>query len=401
MTARPESSLRRGLEFAQSLVMLAAVLVACSPAPSANTLDLAWRTRLDGAVDGTPAIVGTTVFAGSAGGELAALDLRTGATIWIRRGLGPISDSPAVEGGRVYAGTLTGHVMAFGVSDGQTVWDWTGPPHAAIWSSPVVYRGLVLIGVASPYGDTPLVPGRMVALDAQTGVERWNRCVLGDCSPGDGVWSTVAIDDAGIAFVGIGNPDDGVLIFDPLTGRQASFDTLYPDDGRDLDVGARPVIVNAGGRELAVVATVAGLLVAVDPATNLDAWSRELVKGSAVHGLLATPAFDGTKLYVPSASPPTGVFAVRPADGTVLWRYGTAQPVYSAPATGEGVVVFGTGAVFGDLSVGSVTELSTAGRELGRYDAHAAVRGGPAIAGELVVVGDYAGDVLALKLRSA
>jgi outer membrane protein assembly factor BamB len=389
------------LDFAQKLAVVA-LLAACStPQPSTPTLDVVWRAKLDGAVDGRPAVEAGMVFAGSAGGELSALDLRTGRTVWSRRGLGAISDSPAVADGAVFAGTLTGHVLALAATNGATLWDWKAPPGAAIWSSPVVLGGLVLIGVASPYGDTPLVAGRVVGLDARTGGERWSMCLLDGCAPGDGVWSTVTVDDAGNAFVGVGNPDDGVLAFDPATGRRKWLRSLYPDRARDFDVGAQPVIVAAPGRELVAVASVEGTLFALDATTGDVAWSRKLVDGSAVHGLIATPAYDGTNLYVPSASAPTGVFALRAADGTVLWRHATEHPVYSPPALAGARLIFGAGAVFGDLKVGEVVELSTVdGRETARLDLRSAVRGGVAVAGDVALAGDYAGEVLAVRLRS-
>jgi outer membrane protein assembly factor BamB len=82
----------------------------------------------------------------------------------------------------------------------------------------------------------------------------------------------------------------------------------------------------------------------------------------------------------------------------VVWRRETDQPVYSAPAVGYGVVIFGTGAVFGELSSGSILALSTAdGHALWSYDVHSAVRSGPALAGDLVVAGDYAGELMALR----
>jgi outer membrane protein assembly factor BamB len=241
----------------------------------------------------------------------------------------------------------------------------------------------------------------MVGLDAVTGRERWSMCLLAGCSPGDGVWSTAAIDSSGTAFVGVGNPDDGVLAFDPLTGRRKWLTGLYADNGRDLDAGAQPVIVMSNGRELVVEATVEGTLAALDASTGDVVWSRKLVEGSAVRGLIATPAYDGTTLYVASAGTPTGLFAIKPGDGSVTWRRATDQPVYSAPAVRNGALLFGTGAVFGDLNRGSLLALSTSdGNELGRFDTRSAVRSGPAIAGELIVAGDYAGDLLALKLSS-
>jgi len=252
----------------------------------------------------------------------------------------------------VFVASLTGRLYVMDLLSGKEVWRWQGPPEAAIWASPVVYGDEVMVGVASPYGDKPLVPGRIFALDATTGHQRWTLCVQVNCQPGGGVWSTMATDENGFAYVGIGNPVDGVFAFDPLTGERRWLSSLYADQDRD-------------------------------------------------HGLLASPAYDGTSLYVPSASPPTGLFALKPADGSELWRHETPLPVYSAPAVGNGVVVFGTGEVLGDASAGSVVALSTAdGHVLFSFDAHSAVRSGPAIAGQLVVFGDAAGDLFALRPKS-
>jgi outer membrane protein assembly factor BamB len=95
------------------------------------------------------------------------------------------------------------------------------------------------------------------------------------------------------------------------------------------------------------------------------------------------------------------MFALNPSDGTTVWRHETDQPVYSAPSVGKGVLIFGTGPVFGALDAGSIVALSTSsGDVLWSYDTHSAVRSGPALAGDLVVVGDYSGDVFAFRPRS-
>ena len=422
MTSTPHRVLRQTLEIAVTLCLVTACVSSPSAPPSPGWLmfrgDIArdghpagatlgvvgaarlarsWTTRLDGAVDGTPVLADGLVIAGSAGGTLAALDSGSGRQKWAVRGLGSISSSPALGANHVYVTTLTGRAYAFDLT-GKRVWGWTGPTDAALWASPVVYRDEVIVAVASPYGDQPYVAGRLYGLDASTGRVRWMTCIRPDCVPGDGIWSTPAIDADGTAFVGVGNPDDGVLAFDPATGKRKWLTTLYPDRGRDLDVGASPVVFTLQGREAIAQATNEGMLAVLDARSGDRLWSRELVAGSAVHGLLASPAYDGTALFAASAGDPTGVLALNPTDGLVRWRHLTDLPVYSAPVVGEGVVLFGTGAVFGDVSRGSLEALSASdGSILWSYDTHSAVRSGPALAGDLLVVGDYAGDVMEFR----
>ena len=192
-----------------------------------------------------------------------------------------------------------------------------------------------------------------------------------------------------------------MLAFDPLSGERRWFTSLYADQGRDLDVGASPVVFELGHEEVVAQATVQGLLAVLDATDGSLVWQQSIVEGSAVHGLLATPAYDGKTLYAVSASAPDGMFAVDPADGHVVWKHATAEPVYSAPAAGDGVIVFGTGEVLGDTRSGSILVLSaTDGSVLYTFDAPSAVRGGPAVAGRLVVVGDAAGDLFAFRPKS-
>ncbi|HXN77594.1 MAG TPA: PQQ-binding-like beta-propeller repeat protein, partial [Candidatus Dormibacteraeota bacterium] len=367
-------------------------------AAGAARLQLSWRAHLSGAIDGSPVVASRKVVAGSQNGELVAFDEKAGTELWKRTGLGPISGTPAIFGNRVFAATLTGHVQAFDLSDGRDVWDWKALGlKPALWSSPTIYNGLLLVGVGSQAGDTPLETGRIVALDAGTGRERWSTCAIAGCRPGGGIWSTPSIDSAGHAYVGVGNPVDGVLAFDARTGDRLWETSFYSDDGRDLDVGASPVLVDLGGREALAIGSVAGAFKMLDARSGAVIWSVDLDKGSAVHGLIATAAFDGVNLYVGSASPPTGLFA-RKLDGSDLWTFVTFQTVYSAPSAGNGVVVFGTGAVFGDLGVGLIIALSPKdGNVLWSYDAQSAVRSSPAITGSLVVVGDAAGDLFAFR----
>ena len=369
----------------------------------ARHLKPAWQEELSGGVSGTPAVAGGVVVAASGGGVVAAYRVSSGTRIWQVDGLGAISASPTIEGGRVLVGTLDGYVHALDMNAGARLWDAKVPGgQPAIWSSPAVYGQLVVVGVGSQYGDKPLEEGEVVAFDLATGNQVWELCALtsarAGCLPGDGIWSTPAIDAAGHGYIGLGNPDDGVLAFEVATGRRLWMTSFHPDAGRDVDVGATPIVLQAGGREEVAVGSDAGVFKVLDAATGSVVWSRDLVNGSAVHGLLASPAYDGTYFYVPSAGDPSGVFALDAAAGKTLWTNHAGLPVYSAPAIGNGVLVFGTGDVFGDPNAGGMVALSSRdGTVLWTHDLHSAVFSGPAISGDMVLVGDSRGDVIAFR----
>ena len=367
-------------------------------AAAAKHLNAAWQVEMSGAINGTPAVAAGMVVAASAGGVVAAYRLATGAVLWQLNRLGAISGSPTIAAGRVIVGTLTGHIIAIGLDGGALLWDSLAPGvKPAIWSSPAVSGQLVIVGVGSQYGDNPLETGRIVALDLATGGRIWSLCVL-ECQPGDGIWSTPAIDSGGHGYIGVGNPDDGVLAFEVATGKPLWFTSFHPDAGRDVDVGATPIVFRAGGREAIAVGSDAGVFKVLDAASGEVVWSRDLVSGSAVHGLLASPAYDGTNFYVVSAGTPVGVFALGAADGKTRWTYNSGLPVYSAPALGQGVLMFGIGDVFGNPNVGGVVALSSHdGSVLWMTDFHSAVFSGPAISGNTVLVGDSRGDLIAFR----
>jgi outer membrane protein assembly factor BamB len=375
----------------------------------ARRLKLIWTAHFDGAIDGSPIASisrqGPVVVAATEAGEIAAVNESTGALLWKRAGLGKFAGSPAIQGGWLVAATLTGRLYKFDLDSGDTYWDWTAPGiQPAIWSSPIIVDSsvgyMVLLGIGSQYGDNPLEPGRVVAVHLSAGRMVWSFCVEAGCAPGGGVWSSVAVDGAGRGFVGTGNPDDGVVAFKTATGERLWATGLNSDQGRDLDVGATPIVLNLGGREVVAVGSNGGVFAELDAATGSVIWSKALVAGSAVHGLIASPAYDGNRFYVASASKPTGMFALDPQTGGVRWQRETSLPIYSAPAVGDGVVVFGTGDVFGDAHTGGVVALSAAdGSVLWSYDAHSSVFSAPAIVRQQLLIGDTRGDLLAFVPR--
>jgi outer membrane protein assembly factor BamB len=92
------------------------------------------------------------------------------------------------------------------------------------------------------------------------------------------------------------------------------------------------------------------------------------------------------------------MFALDAAGGKTQWTNHSTLPVYSAPAIGDGVLVFGIGDVFGDPNAGGMVALSSRdGTVLWTRDLHSAVFSGPAISGDTVLVGDSRGDLIAFR----
>src|SRR5260221_4852966 len=109
-----------------------------------ETLKVIWTFDMGDVIETSAAIVDGTVFAGSAAGELVALDLESGAVRWKYR-TGELGEaSPAVANGVAYIGDLTAVLYAVDVSSGKSV--WTFKTGGEIRSSPVVVGERVLIG---------------------------------------------------------------------------------------------------------------------------------------------------------------------------------------------------------------------------------------------------------------
>jgi eukaryotic-like serine/threonine-protein kinase len=142
----------------------------------------------------------------------------------------------------------------------------------------------------------------------------------------------------------------------------------------------------------------AGTFAVLDAVTGRIVWTRQLLGGDTAGGLTGSPGFDGRALYVPSAGTPAGVLGLSPSDGSVLWRDASARPVYSSPAVGLGVLVYGEGALAGDPDQGAVVAVSTIdGHELWRFETGVGVVASPAMVGEAVYAADLRGRLMAFR----
>lgn len=188
----------------------------------ARTGEELWRVDAGGTIPASPGIHnGETIFVGTRGYDLIALDLATGDRVWDHYFWFSWVDSPPfVAGDKVLAsGSDGGAVLAFEAATGRKLWefDTTG----SVWA-PLAARGDTIFAGAVGVRDYIVAhePG-FFAIDAQTGDPRWSflpEAVAIDGGTRSGFAAAPAVDSA---FVYAGSLDGNLYAF-PVDGRGAS-----------------------------------------------------------------------------------------------------------------------------------------------------------------------------------
>jgi outer membrane protein assembly factor BamB len=282
------------------------------------------------------------------------------------------------------------------------------------WSSPSVVGGRVLQGVASNC-DSPFVPGRLVALDRLTGAEVASAEFIGQGGVGNGVWTSPAVDvQNGKIFVttasGLDYWDDlgySIVRLDFQTLAVEDSWKVTPDDSTwDADWGSSPTLfADQSGRQLVGAGHKDGHYYAFvrSDLRSGPVWAAEVALAGEVpqngDGTLSTAAFDGTALYVGGGTPPDSsdslvhgsVVAIDPASGAILWRQGFPGAVIAPVSTVRGVVFAAGGNLIAALDAAD-------GSVLWSYRTAAPLYGGIAIAGDTIFVGDLSGKLYAFRI---
>lgn len=282
---------------------------------SAATLEEAWSVPLTaegtyGSMSATPVIANGVVYTQDLTSNVQAIDLESGDVAWTKTyevpDQGP--NGVVVADGMVFGATSTD---AFGLDQetGEEVWSTKLPRGSseAIDIAPGYEDGLVYVstvptgvqgGSSYPGGGV----GTLYALDAKTGKERWHfdtvpRSLWGDpkTNSGGGLWYPPSFDGKGSMFFGTGNPapfpgegkslwgasrpgpnlyTNSMVKLDAKTGKMDWYFQLTPHDIYDWDFQNPPILVSAGGKDLAIGSGKSGIVVAVDAKTGKPVWKR-------------------------------------------------------------------------------------------------------------------------------
>jgi len=339
--------------------------------------------------------------------------------------------------GRIFRGTGDGRVLALDARTGKQLWlVKAGDPlnGESFTAAPIAWKGLVFIGAA---GSDVGIRGFVLALDAQTGEERWRfHTIPMDDEPGaeswakvdsaahggGGTWTSYTLDTTtGELFVPVGNPapdyapdsrpganlyTNSLVVLDALTGKLKWYHQFTPNDGLDYDFGAAPALYTAGtGAKLLAAGSKDGNLYGIDRSTH-QVLFKTPVTTIENSGARPTPAgvrvcpgpLGGVEWNGPAVDPRSRTIYVGSVDFCFTVQSGT--PKYK-----KGQAYFGTtqqpiaGAEAAHGWIHAVSGEN--GAVLWKYHAGAPVVAGVTpTGGGVVFSGDLGGNLLALDAKS-
>jgi len=216
----------------------------------------------------------------------------------------------ALWGNLVVSHTLDGRLIATNKDTGQVAWQVqvANPDHGeVVTGAPLVVKGVAITGVAgAEYG----IRGWIAATDLATKKELWRTYTIpGKGEPGSDTWKddhNAAASGGGSTWVtgsydpatdtiywGVGNPGpdwdnayrpgdnlytDSTIALDFKTGKIQWHYQHTPNDPYDYDSVAENVLVDVGGKKLALEADRNGFAYAVDRTSGEFVWGLPFVK---------------------------------------------------------------------------------------------------------------------------
>lgn len=304
---------------------------------TAPSLKVAWKLPLTaestyGAYSATPIISKGVIYSQDLVSNVQAISLESGEVLWTKR-YDELDQGPnglVVQDGSVFGATAS-RAFALDQKTGEEIWSTklTRSASEGIDMAPGYHEGLVYVSTVPTNANSEYPAGGvgiLWALDAKTGKKAWHfntvpNDLWGDPSlnAGGGLWYAPSFDDKGFMYFGTGNPvpfpgtrqkpwgasrpgpnlyTNSMVKLDAKTGKLVWYYQQTPHDIFDWDFQDPPILIDAGGKELAIGAGKSGVVVAVDARTGKPVWKRPVGEhsGHDNDGLLAMRG-ETDKLY--------------------------------------------------------------------------------------------------------
>lgn len=338
-------------------------------ASTVNELEVAWTLPINaesafGSYASPPIVSKGVVYSQDLASNVQAIEAESGDVLWSKKyelpDHGP--NGVVVQEGLVL-GATPDSAFALDQETGKQVWsvqlirnEQEGIDMAPGYHDGIVYVSTVPVNVGEFYGAGGV--GILWALDAKTGKKLWHfdtvpKDLWGkpEVNSGGGLWYPPAFDEKGSMYFGVGNPapfpgtesekwgssrpgpnlySDALVKLDAKTGKLEWYYQVTPHALYDWDFQNPPILVDAGGEELAVGAGKSGFVVALDAKTGKPVWKVAVGKhnGHDDDGLLAMRG-ETSKLKLPMLVYPGslgGVISPMATDGKSVF-----VPVVNGP----------------------------------------------------------------------
>ncbi len=340
-----------------------------------------------------PTVADGRVYTGSNDGTVYALDARSGCLYWTFQAKAMVRDAVvAGPGSRVYFGDLESNFYALNASTGKLVWQKKvdNQPFTRITGTAKLHDGRLYVPIASQEENAGANPqyscctfrGNLVALKASDGSVIWRSYTTPEPKPtrksaagvqyygpsGATIWSSPTLDlKRKLVYVAAGNgysgPDiktaDAVIAMDMATGtikwsRQTAPDMFNwgcagkngdtgncPENaGTDVDLGGSPILFDLpDGKQILLQGQKSAQVHGLDPDDDGKIlWSTRIGVGGAGGGIQwGIAAGDGLVFAglgesprgARSADTKSGLFALDPASGKIVWNEPAPVPACS------------------------------------------------------------------------
>lgn len=214
----------------------------------------------------------------------------------------------ALYDGKVIRGTPDAHLIALDINTGNLIWNVPVEDSSLgyfLSSAPIVWNDMVFIGDA---GADWGIKGKMYAFDVNNGSKIWEFDVIptGDqagadtwqsadstSTGGGSMWTSYTLDkDAELLYISVGNPapdfaaeyrpgdnlyTDSVIVLNANSGELEHYYQQIPNDDKDYDTAAAPVIYQQDGTKMVSVATKAGYLFTYNDETQEELYRVPLI----------------------------------------------------------------------------------------------------------------------------
>jgi outer membrane protein assembly factor BamB len=278
-----------------------------------NGLLLEWKTkRLNigeyGASKSSPAVDDSKIYLGLDTGELIAVDRLSGSIIWsfyTRNSRNGIHGSPTInpDFSLVYIGAYDGWIYAVDINSGDYVWE--NKLGDFIGSSPVLYNGVVFIGV-----EMREPAGYLVGVDAKNGLEVFRSNKLGSHPH-----STPTIDPESESIL-IG-ANDGCLYCYSISNYSEKW--VFKTQG---DIKSTASVYDG----IAYITSWDGYLYAINVYSGKQIWSYKSNSAS-----MSSPTLDIWNKIVYFGNHYGMFYAINMNTGKMIWRYSTDGKIMSSP----------------------------------------------------------------------